>query len=204
VSTIKKWLMTVLVGVTAVAGLTACGGTTTYTPAAYGQTYGGAFHCYFVDDPAEATALIAAGLCQPHSVATVMPLWWHEEYYPYYSSPAYYGRYVPANHRTVFIHTQTTFGRTYSSAIRSYSSRAVYKSSTGGTRTGNKIGKAEFGSGTSFGGSGQRYGGGSARGGSRQRTTTGTGRRSGSTSRTGSGGYRGGFGGGSARSGSRR
>lgn len=105
----------------------------TYAPAAYGVPG----HCYYIDYPAEATALIAAGLCPSSWVATQAPLSWEEEYDDYYSSPAYYTRYVPAAYRTVYVRTETTFRTTYRVQIASASKSATYKGSNGTTVTGS-------------------------------------------------------------------
>ena len=165
----------------------------TYAPAAYGVPG----HCYYVDDPAEAVALRAAGLCPASWAPALAPLAWQETYWDYYSSPAYYNVYVPARIRTVYVQRETTFGRTYRAAIVTRSRTATYRSSSGSVVKGGTLtGKTRFGSGTSFGTTGQKYGGGSLRSGSSSS-------RSGfSSSRPGSSGSRsGGFGGGSLRSG---
>lgn len=143
--------------VTAGCGSTGNGQDVTYAPAAYGANG----QCYYINSPAEAVALEQAGLCPAGWVPTLMPLSWEQEYYAYYDSPAYYNRYVPVRYRTVYIHTESAFGRTYHTAILTQSRTAVYKSSTGSTVHGYKAGTVKFGSGTSFGG--QRYGGGNLR-----------------------------------------
>lgn len=134
-------------------GLTACSShPVAYAPVAYGQNS----QCYYLDDPQEAISLQQAGLCGPQGnywVPTLMPLLWHEMYYPYYSSSAYYGTYVVASHRTVFISHQTTFSHTYASEIKTQSAKAKYKGSNGKTYTGNKIKKGSFSNGVKgFGG----------------------------------------------------
>lgn len=191
----------------AALGLTGCGGG---QPVAYAPTaYGVSGQCYYLDDPAEAIALQNAGLC-PHTWApTLMPLLWHQMYYPYYSSPAYYGTYVIASHRTVYVSHQTTFQHTYASQIKTESSKAKYKGSDGKTYTGNKIkpgkfsnGKKGFGGGKKCGlaplsGSALTKGGGGSSGGSRSGGSSGgskgygggsKGKSSGSTGRSKSGG----------------
>lgn len=139
-------------GVGILATTTACSmGSTgddpvTYTPAAYGVSG----HCYYIDNPAEAIALRAAGLCPSGWAPTLMPLAWHEEYAAYYDSPAYYGTYVPVRYRTVYVSHVTVFQTRYRTQISSASSRAVYRSSSGGTVSGSKLGsKVSFGSGRS-------------------------------------------------------
>ena len=161
----------------------------TYTPAAYGIPG----HCYYVDDPAEAIALRADGRCPASWAPTLMPVAWHERYYPYYDSPAYYGRYVPARSRTVFTQHETTFGHANKTVIAKSSKTGTYRSSAGGTVSGAKVttGKVHFGSGTSFGQTGTTHGGGTGRsGGGTVSHGGGTGRSGGSSS-----GHSGGFGG---------
>ena len=100
-----------------------------YSMVAYGENG----HCYYIDDPTEATALLAAGLCQPGWVAYKAPLTWEEEYWAYYSSPAYVTVYVPVRSRTVYTTHITTFHTTYSTQITAASKNATYKNSTGAT-----------------------------------------------------------------------
>lgn len=181
-----------LLGIT----LTGCGNDppVTYAPAAYGEVVGGQGRCYFDDDAYEAQQLLAAGLCPAGWVAYPMPLYWHERYYSYYSSPSYYDRYVLVSHRTVYVTHETTFHTTYATAITTASKTASYKGSNGKTVTGPNTGNIKFG-----GGSGrvQQFGGGSGRTGAIGGSTGGT---SGG-SKSGSGGTTGGksFGGGSGR-----
>ena len=195
----RKLILALVSLALAAAALAGCGSSqpVTYTPAAYGVPG----HCYYVDDPAEAYALRAAGLC-PHSWApTVMPLAWHEQYYGYYDSPAYYGHYVPAGARTGYVRQQTSFGHAYHTVIAKASKTATYRSSAGGTVSGSKItvSKAKFGSGTSFGQTGTTHGGGTGRtGGGSVSHGGGTGR-GGGTSGSHSGGFGGGHGGGGGR-----
>lgn len=178
----------------------------TYAPAAYGVPG----HCYYADSPAEAIALQAAGLCPSSWVPTLMPLAWHEEYWDYYDSPAYYDTYVPVRSRTVYVTRETTFGHANQTAITTRSKSASYKSSSGKTVKGSTLtGKTKFGSGISFGTTGQKYGGGSLRSagsksgsGTSKSGSTGSGSSKSGSSRSGSSGSRsGGFGGGSLRSG---
>ena len=180
-----------------IATLAGCGSQpVTYAPAAYGVPG----HCYYVQDPAEAVALEAAGLCPNGWAPTLMPLYWHEMYYGYYDSPSYYGRFVPASHRTVYVSRQRSFGSSHATVIRATSARARYKGSNGTTVSGVTVtkAKARFGSGTA----GTSYGGG-------KRSGTGTsgygsGSRSGSRSGTSGGSRSGGFGGGSRSGGGHR
>lgn len=172
------------------ASATACGSASpdTYAPAAYGVPG----HCYYVQDPAEALALEAAGLCPQGWVPTLAPLYWQETYYSYYSSPAYVNVYVPARVRTVYVQRETSFGRTYRAAIATRSRTASYRSSSGKVVKGSTLtGKARFGSGSA----GTSHGGGSLRNGStglpspQPRYTSGTPRSgfmSGGSSRSGS------------------
>jgi hypothetical protein len=160
----------------AVAALAGCSqpAAVSYAPAAYGQNG----QCFYDQDPSEATALLAAGLCPAGWVATPMPLYWHEEYYSYYSSPSYFNVYVPAARRTVYVTHETTFHTTYSSQITSASSKATYKGSNGKVVTGTTA-KMKFSSGS---GSTGKVGGGSLRSG------TSGGSTGGSSGGTGSGG----------------
>jgi hypothetical protein len=170
----KRMLLAVAAVVLAMA-VTACGAgsdNTTYAPAAYGQDG----HCYYVDSPDEATALLAAGLCPAGWVAYPAPLAWQETYYSYYSSPSYYNRYVLVSHRTVYVTHETTFHTTYSSQITASSSKATYKGSNGKTVTGTTA-KMKFSSGS---GSTGKVGGGSLRAGTSGGSTEGSGGGSGS------------------------
>jgi hypothetical protein len=179
--TFKRTAAAAAVTAITAAALAGCSSTAeplTYAPAAYGV----AGHCYYVDDPAEALALRAAGLCPASWAPALMPVSWHEEYWDYYDSPAYYDTYVPARVRTVYVHREASFGKTYKAAITVQSKKATYKSSAGTVVKGTKLtGKTRFGSGTSFGTS--KYGGGSLRSsGSSKSGSTGSGSsRSGST-----------------------
>lgn len=145
--------------VTAACGSMGNGQAVTYAPAAYGQNG----QCYYINSPAEAQALEQAGLCPAGWVATPMPLSWEQEYYAYYDSPAYYNSYVPVRYRTVYVHTESAFGTRYRTSITTLSSKATYRSSAGSTVHGYKSGTVRFGSGTSFGSTGQQYGGGNLR-----------------------------------------
>jgi len=134
----------------------------TYTPAAYYQTVGNVYECYYADDTQEAYNLIAAGLCPAGAIPTRMPLSWEQEYWGYYSSPAYYSVYMPAAYRAHYTHvTVVSFSRTYRTQISAASSRAVYRSSSGGTVAGSKVNSARFGGGSR---SSVSYGGGSRSG----------------------------------------
>ncbi len=106
-----------------------------YAPAAYGVPG----HCYYIDDPAEATALIAAGLCPASWTPTLMPLAWHEEYYNYYASGAYYNTYVPVRYRTVWVSQSTSFYNTNKTTILVVQKQATYKGSNGKTVTGGSV-----------------------------------------------------------------
>ncbi len=131
-----------------------------YAPAAYGVPG----YCYYVNSPAEAVALIAAGLCPSSWVPALAPLSWQETYWDYYDSPAYYDTYVPVSYRTVYVQRETAFGRTYRPQISARSKTATYRSSNGGTVKGSALptGKSRFGSGSA----GTSHGGGSLRSGS--------------------------------------
>ena len=137
-------------------GLAGCGGgqPVQYAPAAYGVTG----QCYYVDSPAEAVALQAAGLCPSAWVPTLMPLLWHQQYYAYYSSSAFYGSYVGSSYRTVYISHSTTFQHSYSNEISAASASAKYKGSDGKTYTGNKIKSGSFSNGVKGFGGGKKCG----------------------------------------------
>lgn len=115
-------------------GLTACGNSpaVSYAPAAYGVPG----HCYYLDDPQEAVNLIQAGLCPSSWVPTLMPLAWHEEYFSYYNSGAYYNTYVPVRYRTGWVSQQNTFYTQYKTTIIVVQKQATYKGSNGKTVTG--------------------------------------------------------------------
>lgn len=166
---------------TAGCGSLGSGQAVTYAPAAYGANG----QCYYVSSPAEAVALQQAGLCPRSWIPAPMPLSWEEEYYDYYDSPAYYGTYVPAGYRTVYVSRERSFGTRYRTTIVTLSRSATYRSSSGGTVKGSTVtGKTRFGSGCSFSCAGTKYGSGSLRSGS-SKTGTSSGSRSGG-SRSGS------------------
>ena len=185
-----KFRNIIAVAVTAAAigtAATACGSSApdTYAPAAYGVPG----YCYYIDSPAEAVALEAAGLCPSTWAPMLAPLAWQETYWDYYSSPAYYNSYVPAGYRTVYVQRETTFGRTYHTAIVTRQRTATYRSSSGKVVKGSNLptGKARFGSGSA----GVSHTSGSLRNGSTSgsRLSTGSGSSrssSGGSSRSGS------------------
>jgi hypothetical protein len=152
----RKMILAVLAAVVMMTGLTACGGDEeTYRPAAYGEK--GA--CYYVDDPQEAIELQRAGYCGEKNhywTPMIMPIFWHQMYYPYYSSPAYYNNYVPVVRRTTYQTNERTFGTTYKSEIKRESAKAKYKSSKGKIVTGNKVKSSQFAGTRNKGGSGSR------------------------------------------------
>lgn len=143
-----------------------------YAPAAYGEVVNGVGHCYWDDDPYEAQQLFASGLCPAGWIATPMPLYWHQQYYSYYSSPAYYNTYVIASHRTVYVTHETTFRTTYATQINTASKAATWKGSNGKTVSGAKVdtAKMKFSTGS---GSNPTQGGGSLRGGGSTGGTSG-------------------------------
>lgn len=148
-------LLAVAIGALAVAGCgsTSGSGSALYTPAAYYQSVNGVNDCYYAASPAEVSDLINAGLCPVNSVATIMPVSWEQEYFAYYSSPAYYDTYMPVSYRSRYTSvTVVKFSKTYSKQINTAESHAVYKSSTGAKVTGTsklKFGTGSTGSGTS-------------------------------------------------------
>jgi len=161
----KKIIAGALTAAGLAAGLSACGSgwddsaPVTYAPAAYWQTVSNVRECYYLTSTQEAYNLMAAGLCPAGSMPTPMPMSWEEEYWDYWSSPVYYNTYVPTSYRShytsvtiVTLNHSSSFQR----GVSTLSSRAVYKSSTGGTVTGSKVSTTSFGSGsrttTSYGG----------------------------------------------------
>lgn len=161
---IRRFALLLIGTLTAIAALAGCSdpAPVSYAPAAYGEVVNGVGHCYWDDDPYEAQQLFAAGLCPAGWVATPMPLYWHERYYSFYSSPAYYNTYVVASHRTVYVAHETTFRTTYASQINAQAKTATYKGSNGKTVSGAKVdtAKMKFSTGS---GSNSTQGGGSLR-----------------------------------------
>lgn len=145
----------------------------TYAPAAYGVQYGSQFRCYYLDDQendgqAQVNAMVAAGLCPHNSVAYLMPLTWEEEYWAYYSSPAYYNTYVPVLYRSHYASvTVVHFSTTYKTQITKAETSAKYKGSNGSLVTGTSKVKFSSGNGVSAG-----HGGGSGRSGCSLNMTT--------------------------------
>jgi hypothetical protein len=174
---IRRFVAALVTALIVGSGLTACGGSddsdVTYSPAAYGEVVGGQGLCYFDQDPYEAQQLLATGMCPAGWIPYQMPTYWHQQYYGYYSSPAYYNRYVLVSRRTVYVTHETTFHTTYSTQITAASKAASYRGSNGKTVSGSKVGTAKFGGGSARQ---QTYGGGSGR----ANTTGGTGSKSGS------------------------
>lgn len=154
-------------GLAAVAG---CGGGTASYDMPY--SFGPAGECYYDFTPAEVPLLIAEHHCAPGSVAVQAPVTWMETYWDYYDSTAYYDVYVPARYRSSYVKSESLFGRHNRVAIRTLSSKAVYRSSSGAVVHGYKTGTVRFGSGTSFGSSGQRYSSGNLRKASKPATTS--------------------------------
>ena len=108
----------------------------TAAPAAYGAPDNGRFDCYYLQNPSEATALINAGLCPAGSVPTLMPLYWHEEYYSYYASPAYYNTYVPLTYRSAWASQQNSFYTQYKTTIVVVQKNATYRTGNPAPKTG--------------------------------------------------------------------
>ena len=130
-----------------------------YAPAAYGEVVHGVGYCYWDDDVYEAQQLFAQGLCPAGWVPAQMPLYWHERYYSYYSSPAYYNTYVIASHRTVYVTHETTFRTTYASQITAQAKTATWKGSNGKTVSGAKVDTAKMKFSTGSGSTGNVGGG---------------------------------------------
>jgi hypothetical protein len=201
----KKWIPAGMLVIAICLILTGCGGShpVAYRPAAFGENG----HCYYAQDPLEAQTLINQGLCDRSWTPRLMPSLWHERYYTYYSSPAYYAVYVPVQSRSTYQASESTFGSANKAAINSEAPKATYKGSNGQTVTADKIGAARYGAGARFGPTGTKFGGGSARtGGSTSGGSTGTksGTSGGATKSggsTGSGSKSGGSSGGGTKSG---
>jgi hypothetical protein len=150
----RKIVMLPLLALLLVIGLSGCGGgqPVSYAPAAYGQNG----QCYYVDDPYEVTVLQQQGLCQRSWTPFLMPLFWHQMYYPYYSSPGYVNTFVVVSHRTTYVTHERSFGNTYKSQISSASKTAKYKGSNGKIVTGNKVNTNNMKGSRNSGGSGSR------------------------------------------------
>lgn len=173
---IRRFALLLVGTLTAIAALTGCShpAPVSYAPVAYGEVIGGAGQCYWDDDPYEAQQLLISGLCPAGWVATPMPLYWHERYFSYYSSPAYYNTYVIASHRTVYVTHETTFRTTYASQITAQAKTATWKGSNGKTVPGTKVNTAKMKFSTGSGSTGQ-VGGGSLRVGGNSGGTSGGG-----------------------------
>jgi hypothetical protein len=143
----------------AVAGLGACGGgqRVAYRPTAFGEFD----HCYFINSPAEAIALQAAGLCQPGWSPLMAPAYWHARYAPFYSSPSYVRVYVPASERDTFTRSERTWAGANRGVIAAEAKKATYLGSNGKRVSAEKIGATKFGGGNRFGAPGTKFGGGS-------------------------------------------
>lgn len=156
----KLGFITLAAAVSAVA-LAGCGSSApAHAPmASYGQN--GA--CYYVYSPQEAYNLEAQGLCAVGAPAVQAPQSWLDEYWYYYDSPLYYDSYVPPMYRHYYT---TTYMPGYQRANRAQITRLSHKAtyySTKGAKVTGVTSTAKFGSGSSFGSSGQRYGSGSLR-----------------------------------------
>jgi hypothetical protein len=114
--------------------------------------------CVYVVDPAEcANSGVPANYWyqmppyQPvHFDDTGADIWsamflWHLMYAPWYASPAYYNTYVPTRYRATYV-TQhvTVFDNRYRSMEDRYASRAIYRSGSGKTVTGNKLDRTKL------------------------------------------------------------
>lgn len=106
-----------------------------YTPSSYGE----AGHCYYRYYPEEAQNLINAGLCPQNWVPYPMPLAWYHTYYWYYSSPAFYGLYVPSAYRSTYISQTTTYYNSNQRNVSDASRNAQYKDDKGNTVRGSDV-----------------------------------------------------------------
>lgn len=163
---LKKIALGLSLLLAALATLCGCGSISggddpTYTPAAYYQAVNNVYECYYLTSTQEAYNLMAAGLCPQGSMPTPMPMSWEEEYWDYWSSPAYYNTYIPTTYRShytsvtiVTLNHSSSFQRN----VSTLSSKALYKSSAGGTVSGSKVSTTSFGGGSR---TAKSYGGGS-------------------------------------------
>lgn len=172
------------------AGATACGHDRTYYPAAYGESG----HCYYVDTPAEATALIVAGLCPTGWVAYPMPVYWHAQYSWFYDSDRYYNTYVPVASRTVYVSHVTVFKQSHQADISRLTPSGKVQDSKRKQYTGAQVLSGPNGGGARGSGNGGARSSGYSGGTARSSTSGST-----SRSRSSSGSY-----GGGARSGGGR
>ena len=147
---------TIFVGIFAACALllTACAENEPeeYRPAAYGENN----RCYYVDDEDEVEKLYQSGDCPRSWTPFLMPIIWHQTYYPYYSSPAYYNNYVPTSKRSTYRSKSRAFGQRYSTQISTLSKTATYVSNTGKTVKGDKVSTQMFGGGSRTSGGGSR------------------------------------------------
>lgn len=171
--TIRRIALLVALAIAATT-VTACGpmDDPTYTPAAYYQTVGNVYECYYLTVPAEAEALKAAGLCPSGAIDTPMPLAYQETYWPYWSSAAYDDEFIPVAQRSTFVHVtvvRCNRNPSFVSGVSRYSATATYRGSNGSTVRGYSSVRTSGFTATSprsatFGGgarSVQTYGGGS-------------------------------------------
>lgn len=154
-----KKLLGVVAAVLALSSVTACSASYA-TPAAYGDSG----HCFYVDSPAEVSALQHAGLCPVNWVAYPAPVWYRARYADYLAAPVYYNAYVPATVRTTYVSHVTVWNKSNSSAIQTQrvavsNSRSSY--SPGNARSSDRAGGS--GSRVSVGGSSRSFSSGSRR-----------------------------------------
>ena len=105
--------------------------------------------CYYIDDPNEAEALLADGLCQPTWRVAQAPPYWMARYAPYYDSPAYYEVYVRPDRRSLYQSKQVGWEKSNTSLIKSEQARATWINAKREPVPGSKIDYAtsSFGSG---------------------------------------------------------
>lgn len=134
--------------------LAACGGSddVAYVPAAFGEDG----KCYYVEDADEVRVLRDDDLCERSWTPTPAPPYWLFLYMPYFSSPAYYDRYVPAQRRSGWQTRSTTFTQQNKTQIDAAQKTAKYRGSDGKTYTGAKVKPGQFGSGNKGFGNGTR------------------------------------------------
>lgn len=156
----KFRLAALAAGITLTA-LTGCGSSApAHAPMA---SYGMNGACYWIYSPAEADNLKAQGLCAPNAPEIQAPPAWVDEYYYYYRSDLYVDTFVPPMYRNYYRSTYMPgYQRANHAQIARLSRKATYYT-TSGTKVSGVTSTARFGSGSSFGSTGQRYGSGNLR-----------------------------------------
>lgn len=160
----KKLIALAVAGALAVCGLTACGSDDdTVAPSARGPAnVSGQSTCVYIEAadeckdsgvpverwfqaPAEQPAASNAGFHDDGTSTFLMQVFmWHVIYSTWFSSPAYYDRYVPTSYRTAYVQHNTTFITHYSTQIKQNSGKASYRNSKGKPVPANKVNAKKF------------------------------------------------------------